>query len=200
MGRPPQDENRKDHLIEIALKILGSQGFAALSFQKVADQALVSQSTVMYYFPNKNALLAEISTYVAIKNRSYVEAHDKITDNAEDKLRKFLVLNFQWAEKNPEYAQNIILLSYLAMTNSEFKDSYNLRLKSVREKIMGILYAGLREGVFHFKESEAPELAALFHNFLVSAITNSLASRLVNERKSYTAKVDILIRDLTKRK
>lgn len=199
MGRPPQDEKRKERLLEIALGILAKQGLSGLSFQKVADQASVSQSTVMHYFPNKDVLFSEISTFVAGQNRSYVEAQEKLSDDAEERLRKFLIHNFQWAEKNAEQAQVIILISYLSMVHPEFQSVYNVRLKSVREKILGILLAGHREKLFFFNVHKGEEIASLFHNFLVSAITNALASRETSEKKKFAGKVDLMIQGLLKK-
>lgn len=198
MARPPQDSNRKEKLLEIALVLLRTHGLSGLSFQKMADRAKVSQSTVMHYFPSKNHLMSEVSVYVAQKNRLYVESFEKITDGAEQRLKNFILKNFLWAEKHPEYAQAIVLMSFLAISDHEFQKVYRVRLNSVREKILALLFAGQREKAFHFKAKDAPQIAALIHNFVVGGITNFLASGDAGEKANFHIKAELLVQALLK--
>lgn len=50
-------ENRKELIIQEALKLFSEKGFAAVSMRDLAESVSISVSTIYHYFQNKQALV-----------------------------------------------------------------------------------------------------------------------------------------------
>lgn len=197
MGRKPLRQDQREFVLKTAIDLIDREGFQNLSFQKIADRTKLSQSAVMHYFPKKSLLFAEISDYVAHHNVSFVQSQDSIKDSALLSLQKFMHNNILWAEKYPDLARLIILLSTLAIQDDSAKSSYGHRLSSVRQKLEAYLYAGIRENAIRIPERDVEHWAALIHNVVISGMTNFLASGEAREKKNYLKRTELILRSLT---
>jgi len=197
MGRLPLRQDQQEYILQVALQLGDQEGFQNLSFQKIANKAKLSQSAVMHYYPNKAQLLEAISTLVARHNVDFVSANASVKDSALVTIQKFIHNNLTWAEKHSDMAKVIVLLSALAMDDDLFKQSYNDRLKAVRQKLEGYLYAAIREKSVAISENEVESWAAMIHGFVVSGITGFLASGEAREKKKYLKRAEIFLGLLT---
>lgn len=58
---PPSSKGveRKAHILDVALRVIGRDGLAELSMRSLASEAAVPLGALGYYFPNKRALIVE---------------------------------------------------------------------------------------------------------------------------------------------
>jgi TetR/AcrR family transcriptional regulator, mexJK operon transcriptional repressor len=61
-GRPTRDasEQLREHILEVATKLLLSHGYGATSIEEIAKQARISKRTFYYRFPDKSALMTAV--------------------------------------------------------------------------------------------------------------------------------------------
>lgn len=193
MGRPPEDNLRKVKIIELAIKKLFKDGAESLSFQKLADELDISQTTVIHYLKSKKAMYRLMAQYVSEHNIDYVTKKLDHKNPALTNLKNYLFTNFQWAEEFPSYASTLIFYNTLAINHAEYQDDYNKRLHQVRNRIEGFIYSAVREKSLHLEEQDIPLLATLIHNFLVSSISNYLCSANSKEKALFKARAQLLL-------
>src|SRR3989338_10348823 len=108
-------ESTRQKIILTAIRLSAKHGFAEASFQMIADEIGLSQSAVMYHFPDKNALFAELVRAIVRRNHDVVAGLADIKDDAGRRLLKHCVGNVTWALRyRRQDAQILILLYYLA--------------------------------------------------------------------------------------
>lgn len=197
MGRPPEDSARKEKIIELAIKKFFEEGIESLSFQKIADDLDISQTTVLHYLKSKKVMYRLMAQYVSEHNIEFVSKKLDHKNPALTNLKNYIFSNFNWAEEFPSYASTLIFYNTLAISHSEYKEDYDKRLQQVRNRIEGFLYAAIREGSLTIKEVEVPLSASLLHNFLVSSISNFLCSSSNSKEKSnFKARVHFFLEKL----
>ena len=142
--------------LQAAVKLSARHGFAETSFQMIADAVGLSQSAVMYHFPDKNALLAGMVETMIARNHETVEGLMRLDDGAGDRLLKHCLGNVLWALRNRDGdAQVLPVLYYLAARGGASSGLFSGMIKVGRERLVGHLLAGIREGLFKLKDEPA---------------------------------------------
>ena len=148
--------NTRQKIVLAAIKLAAKHGFAEASFQMIADEIGLSQSAVMYHFPDKNALFAELVRTIVRHNHEVVSELIEITDGAGARLLKHCLGNVTWALRyRKQDAQVLILLYYLAGRGENFSKLITRMIAGGRERILEHLLAGTREGLFRLKADPA---------------------------------------------
>jgi AcrR family transcriptional regulator len=141
--------NTRQKILLAAVKLAARHGFAETSFQMVADEIGLSQSAVMYHFPDKRALFAALLETIIAHNHETVNALMDIRDGAGRRLLKHCLGNVLWARRyRNSDAQVLLLLYYLAGRGGEFSALFARMIAAGRERILAHLLAGTREGLF----------------------------------------------------
>lgn len=152
-------ESTRQKIILTAIRLSAKHGFAEASFQMIADEIGLSQSAVMYHFPDKNALFAELVKTIVRHNHETVSELIDLKDDAGKRLLKHCLGNVTWALRyRRQDAQVLILLYYLAGRGEIFSKLFTQMIAAGRERILAHLLAGTREGLFRLKYE--PALAA----------------------------------------
>ncbi len=163
-------ESTRQKIISSAIKLAARHGFAEASFQMIADDIGLSQSAVMYHFPDKNALFAELVRAIIRHNHETVSELIKTSDGAGARLLKHCLGNVMWAVRyRRQDAQILLLLYYLAGRGENFSRLFTQMITAGRERILAHLLAGVREGVFRIKGDPAA-LAETIQNSLFGAM------------------------------
>lgn len=148
--------NTRQKILLAAIKLAARHGFAETSFQMVADEIGLSQSAVMYHFPDKNSLFAELVETIVRHNHEVVSGLMDIRDDAGRRLLKHCLGNALWALRYRESdAQVLLLLYYLAGRGGEFSGLFTRMIDVGRERLLEHLLAGVREGLFTLKADPA---------------------------------------------
>jgi AcrR family transcriptional regulator len=143
-------------IVLAAIKLAAKHGFADASFQMVADEVKLSQSAVMYHFPDKNALFEELVRTIIDHNHETVSALAHVGDDAGRRLLKHCLGNVAWALRSRRQdGQILLLLYYLAGRGGEFSQVFKGMIAKGRERILAHLLAGVREGLFKLKSDPA---------------------------------------------
>lgn len=58
------EQGRRRQIVDAAIEVIAAEGFAAASVARIAKQAGVAKSAVLYYFDGKDALVAAIVEWV----------------------------------------------------------------------------------------------------------------------------------------
>ncbi len=162
--------NTRNKIVLSAIRLAARHGFAEASFQMIADDIGLSQSAVMYHFPDKNALFEELVRTIVSHNHETVSELISIEDNAGRRLLKHCLGNVIWARRyRRQDAQILILLYYLAGRGEAFSKLFMQMIGAGRERILSHLLAGKREGLFRFKEDPAA-LAEVIQDALFGAM------------------------------
>lgn len=159
-----------------AIKLSARHGFADASFQMIADDIGLSQSAVMYHFPDKNSLFEEMVRTIIGHNHEVVSRLIDINDGAGRRLLKHCLGNVVWALRSRKQdGQILLLLYYLAGRGGRFAEVFNGMIAKGRERILAHLLAGTREGIFKLKGDPAAVTEtiqdALFGAMLYAAST-----------------------------
>lgn len=151
--------NTRQKIVLAAIRLAARHGFAETSFQMIADAIGLSQSAVMYHFPDKNSLLAELVETIVRHNHEVVSGLTNVRDDAGRRLLKHCLGNVLWALRyRSSDAQVLLLLYYLAGRGGEFSGLFTRMIKVGRERLLELLLAGTREGLFELKDE--PEAVA----------------------------------------
>jgi AcrR family transcriptional regulator len=152
----PKGESTRQKIVQSAIKLAARHGFADASFQMIADDIGLSQSAVMYHYPDKNALFADLVKTIVSHNHELVAGMIKISDSAGERLLKHCLGNVLWALRyRRQDAQILMLLYYLAGRGKVFSELFTGMIAGGRERIVEHLLAGKREGIFKLKADPA---------------------------------------------
>ncbi len=142
-------EKTRGRIILSAIKLAARHGFAEASFQMIADDIGLSQSAVMYHFPDKNSLFADMVREIIGHNHETVAALMRPEDGAGRRLLKHCLGNVLWALRaRRQDAQVLILLYYLAGRGKDFSKIFTGMIDKGRERLVEHLLAGVREKAF----------------------------------------------------
>jgi hypothetical protein len=123
-----------------------------------------------------------------------------IRDDAQKRLRIHIYENLKWAIENPEEAQIILLLYYFSCFDKQFSQLFDDVIHSGRKRILELLLAGQREGLFRFK-LDVELVCEMLHDAIMGAMFSAVASR---QKKSGLSagkqKLEALIDSLTSKK
>lgn len=152
----PKGESTRQKIVQSAIRLAAKHGFADASFQMIADDIGLSQSAVMYHFPDKNALFADLVKTIVRHNHDLVAGLIMVSDSAGQRLLKHCLGNVTWALRyRKQDAQILMLLYYLAGRGKVFSELFTGMIAGGRGRILEHLLAGTREGLFKLKADPA---------------------------------------------
>lgn len=94
---------RKIEILEAAAKVVAEQGIFNLTFEAVAKEAGLSKGGLLYHFPSKEVLVAEMVKHLANNYRFKID--DSATADAVDKgkwTRAYVDVTFNNTYHNPD--------------------------------------------------------------------------------------------------
>ena len=126
--------NRKEAILEAALKLLAEQGVHATPMSAIAKEAGTGMGTIYNYFPNKDILINAL--YVSIKHQEkavFVAPNDK--DPFRTQFEQYYVGAVQFFIDNPLYFKFIEQLQASPIITAESRASGLEAVASVTELI-----------------------------------------------------------------
>jgi AcrR family transcriptional regulator len=187
----------REKLIQAAIQVIAKEGLGGASFQQVADAAGLKQSSLFYYFANKDELVESVIGEIIVRSQAYFSKQQSMHDDAYNRLLKYFHATLAWAQENPQEAEVLYLLYYYGAMQKKFAVLYSRVLAAARNRILEMLLAGEREKLF------APPLppektAVLLHDALLGGVINASSVRRAGpEWGEDGAKWEPLIRVLT---
>jgi TetR/AcrR family fatty acid metabolism transcriptional regulator len=154
MTRVNPKTERRERIIESALKIFAEKGFQEATISEISKAAGVSDATVYEYFNSKEELLFTIPEEITEGTIRETERILPFLRGAESKLRAIVQRYVTVYEQNPEYA-NLIMLQLKTNRNFLKTKAYQV----VREAA-GMLLSTIKEAIADgtFKKDADPLL------------------------------------------
>ena len=138
--------NKKELIINAAIKVFADKGFYTANVADVAKEAGVADGTIYLYFKNKDDLLISLfetkMEEILLRFSSLLDS----TRNAEEKLRQFIHLYFQMIEEDQNLAE--VFQVELRQSSKFLKDYHNQKFIDFLNLIGDILHQGQSDGQF----------------------------------------------------
>ena len=138
--------NKKELIINAAIKVFADKGFYTANVADVAKEAGVADGTIYLYFKNKDDLLISLfetkMEEILLRFSSLLDS----TRNAEEKLRQFIHLYFQMIEEDQNLAE--VFQVELRQSDKFLKDYHNQKFIDFLNLIGDILHQGQSDGQF----------------------------------------------------
>jgi TetR/AcrR family transcriptional regulator, fatty acid metabolism regulator protein len=119
-------EERKEQIIDEAIKIIHEAGYAALSIRELSQRVGISEPAIYRHFVNKDDIIKGILDRVYHFGNSIFEKLKSETDFSE-KIKTFMLFHFEFFENCPE------------MTSIVFSEDIFLHNKSLTAKLGEIM-------------------------------------------------------------
>ncbi|MDR2398647.1 MAG: TetR/AcrR family transcriptional regulator [Spirochaetaceae bacterium] len=143
-------EKRRREILAHALEVFITEGFEATTFQKIADRAHITRTTLYLYFKNKKDLFNYSIKQLMSEVEGRILAVQKDTTlNTVDKLIQVLWVIMDHLEENQRLLQ--VILDYLrCLSAREGSAETRVRRRTIRLRhiLATMVIAGIREGAF----------------------------------------------------
>lgn len=157
------DESTKDRLLECALRLFATKGYAGTSVREIIEEAGVTRPVLYYYFKNKEDLFCALVEMHF--DRAYAEIDAILRDHTDCRSRlKALIRNaFEGAENSPETVQ-FLMRYFFAPPDAEMRIDSDKLAQERFARIVAIMQDGLDRGEVH--GGDAASLALAFSGFM----------------------------------
>jgi AcrR family transcriptional regulator len=175
-GRPVGDhEAKREEILKAATEVIADDGYAGASLRKVANKAGCTTGRVIYYFANKDAMIAAVAEHL-------FDEWDKMRAGAaehEEGLSRFLA----WASSNDstEWIAGLELVIH-ARRVPAFAEVYRRRYDAYRKAVARALAKSQDQGTVR-SDVSADILADQ-----ICAIGDGLMLSIPNDPRRFTAK------------
>jgi TetR/AcrR family fatty acid metabolism transcriptional regulator len=142
----PRVNNKKERIIEAAIKVFARKGFYNAKVADVAKKAGVADGTIYLYFKNKDDLLISL---FETKMEAFLQHFSSLATNdnpADEKLRKFISLYFQLIEEDQDLAE--VFQVELRQSSKFLKHYHNQNFIDFLNLIGAIIHDGKTQGLF----------------------------------------------------
>jgi TetR/AcrR family transcriptional regulator, fatty acid metabolism regulator protein len=141
-----QKTERRERILESALKIFAEKGFQDATISEISKAAEVSDATVYEYFKTKEELLFSIPEEITAASISETEKVMPFLRGAEQKLRALVQGYITIYENNPEYTA-LIMLHLKTSRNFLQTKAYEV-IKVAARMMLSCIKEGIETGVF----------------------------------------------------
>jgi TetR/AcrR family transcriptional regulator len=168
-------EQRRTTLVEEAIRQFGRDGYQGASLDSIAQAVGVRKQTLLYYFPNKDALLeaclAAAGARVAEDIGRALEGADQPAESAEAVIHAVYALAEEW----PEFP---MFIREAGRLGPHAFDRFAGALEPLRHRAIGFLETGMDAGVIR-KQDPALLLFTLYTAVIGSLTEASVLATFV---------------------
>lgn len=142
--RKEQKERRRQEIVNAALELFVSKGYAATKVTDIAQRVNMSTGLMFHYFGSKEKLYEELIR-MGLEGTSYPSAQK--CEHAIDYFVKFTEELFEYMKKRPIVAKMFVLMAEAQRSEAtpEHIREISLRVNTI-EKFVPIIEWGQREG------------------------------------------------------
>lgn len=176
LSRKEQAEASREVIIESSIRLIAKNGLEKTSFQMIADDCGLHQTTLVYYYKNKRNLYRECIMVILRQSDAAIHAEQVAGLSGIQRLEAYVRRNIKWAKTSPAEAQMILLLYYFGSNDPEFQGLYRLVKDQVQGKLEAYLNQAIDEGQLSSKQQDVHKTADLIHSQLVGLLVNGLAT------------------------
>lgn len=151
----------KEEIFSATYYVLHTEGYAALSIQRIADQASLSKSTIYHHFDSKDDLLLEFSQYLltTYMDGLLVAADTDVLGGIEAIFDLFFPDEADGASGEdplPDAVHRVYLeMRTQAVHDQTYRDHFDALDRMVRDRIAHVVREGVDQGVFRPVDPDA---------------------------------------------
>ena len=147
--QPKKDNYRK--IIQVTTKLMGAEGYHAISIQMIADAVGVTKGTIFHYFKNKEGILLDILDEIApsaMKKLGAIVKNENL--NGLEKLESVIKLDLDLVTKKSNFLNLLLSESrHLSKKNRRIYQHYQRKYVDLTEEIVKQIQSENRN---YFKE------------------------------------------------
>jgi AcrR family transcriptional regulator len=177
---------RKDEILNIAIKIIDEAGFSALSMKRVGEIAGISEPAVYRYFKSKENLVNEIFNKIISIHKHISEKYEDCDDDLY-KIESILLEHLEYYEKNREITALIFSSDAFSYSN-RIKNKISPILKERENLMISLIENAQKKGII--KKINPDHLTKMISGSIMLLIVNW---RMENFSFSLVEKGKILI-------
>lgn len=133
-------------ILEKAAEIFGEKGYYLATIEEVANRVNLKKTIIYKYFKTKDELFLELlNTAAALRRREVFETIG-LTDDAKEKLSRFIISLLRFARTQKNYYK--ILAGDLTVPNPEIQAKLDQTRNEFKDHVYQILQDGIRQGKF----------------------------------------------------
>jgi TetR/AcrR family transcriptional regulator len=167
-------EKRRHELIEEAIRHFGADGYNGASLDDIARAAGIRKQTLLYYFPNKEALL---EASLAAAGQRLAEALTEALTGKEtywERAEAVIHAVFALAEEWPEFP---MFVREAGRLGPEAFEGFAAVLDPLRLRAIGFLETGMKEG--QIRRQDPALLLFTLYTAVVGSLTEASVLRAV---------------------
>jgi TetR/AcrR family transcriptional regulator len=161
-------ERRRTTIVEESIRQFGTEGYAGASLDSIAQAVGVRKQTILYYFPNKDALLeaclAAAGQRVAEEIASALEGSTDPEDRAEAVIHGVYELAAEW----PEFP---MFIREAGRLGPNAFDRFGGALEPLRLRAIGFLKAGMESG--QIRKQDPAMLLFTLYTAVIGSLTEA---------------------------
>jgi TetR/AcrR family transcriptional repressor of nem operon len=168
----------RQHIIEIATRLVQERGYNAFSYNDIADELGIKKASIHYHFPTKAGLVKTIMSAYREQHRQALANIDRQTSSPLQKLRKFAGLFSKTLGEDYIMCPSGMLASDAGALPEEVLREVHAFFTDSETWLGKVLNDGRKQGRFHINGSVADYSRTLFAAFEGAL----LAARAFNDR------------------
>jgi TetR/AcrR family transcriptional regulator len=168
-------ERRRTTIVEEAIRQFGTEGYAGASLESIAQVVGVRKQTLLYYFPNKDALLEACLAAAGARVAEEISAALEVSIDPEDRAEAVIHAVYELAAEWPEFP---MFIREAGRLGPNAFDRFGGALEPLRLRAIGFLKAGMASGQIR-KQDPAMLLFTLYTAVIGSLTEASVLASLV---------------------
>ncbi|MGG4491247.1 TetR/AcrR family transcriptional regulator [Metabacillus idriensis] len=129
-------ENRKNQILDLAIKLVQQKGYVGFSYDDISKQLGVTKASIHYHFEKKEDLGVAITERITIRLQNSLLSIKNSSVSAEEKLKKFIqqqAERFEWTEICPISSLQTDYESLPYIVQNKIKEVSKLELSILKE-------------------------------------------------------------------
>lgn len=167
-------QDKREHLIEVAERLFGEHGFEGTSVRMIAKEADVNIAMISYYFGSKEKMMEAILDLKASKNRAnFAKIREIPNASPWQKMEAVIELYVDMMSKNRNF-HKIMFREVALVQREEMKEKIARFVSNNMQNIRNIIQEGVDSG--SFREVDAPMLMSTLVGTISQTINYSKLS------------------------
>jgi len=168
---------RKVTILQAVIELLATKGVDELTFDRIGKKVGMARSHVVYYFPNREALLEDTMRFVALTAQERVAAHLEDEKDWRKLLSRYVEANFDWVNNNRHHGTVFLLMYYEATFKKTFRSLHSDVRAAGVARIEGIL----KLSGHPWKDPELHELAKGIQALITGNLVDITSTQLTDQ-------------------
>ncbi len=138
--------NRKDRIMDVALRIFAEKGFQNATISEISKDAGCSEATIYEHFGTKEDLLFAIPEKISKESIEETEQALSYIRGAEGRIRALLLAYVRLYQSNPHYSALVLLQ---LMNNKRFRQTpAHAAIRRPAHRLLDCIKEGIADGTF----------------------------------------------------